>query len=105
MHCVDTASLSGDVMTDFREYLEESLRDPEFKEEWDALAPNYDIINAMIRSGLSTDELSAKSGIARRYIRSIEYANANPSLETLKRLAASMGARLRLEFVPIKSGE
>ena len=35
-------------MSDFRGYLSEQLKDPEFKKEWDALEPEFNVIQAMI---------------------------------------------------------
>lgn len=35
-------------MSDFREYLNKQLEDPEFKKEWDDLEPEFNAIQAMI---------------------------------------------------------
>ena len=35
-------------MNNFREYLNEQLKDSEFKKEWDALEPEFNVIQAMI---------------------------------------------------------
>lgn len=35
-------------MSDFREYLNEQLKNPEFKKEWDALEPEFNMIQATI---------------------------------------------------------
>lgn len=89
-------------MTDFEEYVAEKLKDPEFKAEFDALEPEYAIIQAMIdarkESGLTQKELSEKTGINQADISKLERGNANPSLRTLKRLAAGMGCTLKVEF-------
>lgn len=37
-------------MTDFNEYLDECMQDPEFKKEYDELAVEYEIKQAMIDS-------------------------------------------------------
>lgn len=90
-------------MTDFREYVAEKLKDPEFKAEYDALEPEFAIIHAMIdarkKSGITQEELAKKAGMSQGDISKIERGNANPSLNTLKRLAAGMDMRLRLEFL------
>lgn len=89
-------------MTDFEEYVAEKLKDPEFKAEFDALEPEYAIIQAMIdarkESGLTQKELSEKTGINQADISKLERGNANPSLITLKRLAVGMGCTLKVEF-------
>ena len=92
--------------TTFDEYLNEKLKDPEFKAEWDALEPEFAIIQALIdarvSSGLTQSELAKKTGIAQGDISKIENGNGNPSIRTLKRLAEGMGKNLKIEFVDVK---
>ena len=94
-------------MRTFNEYLSEQLQDPEFRAEWDALEPEFAIIQAMIdarkNSGITQKQLSEKTGIAQGDISKIEKGSANPSLNTLKRLASGMDMKLRIEFLPINS--
>lgn len=89
--------------TSFNEYLNEQLKDPEFKKEWDALEAEFSIVQAIIdareSSGLTQSELARKTGIAQGDISKIENGNGNPSIKTLKRLAQGMGKTLRIEFV------
>jgi len=91
-------------MSDFRDYLNEQMKDPEFKTEWDALQPELSLVQAMIDarkvSGLTQKQLSERTGIAQADISKLENGNANPSLRTLQRLAAGMGMNLKIEFVP-----
>lgn len=90
-------------MRRFEDYLNEKLKDPEFKKEYDALEPEFAIIQAIIdarkESGLTQKELSERTGIAQSDISKLERGNANPSLRTLQRLAEGMGMRLKIEFV------
>jgi uncharacterized protein involved in exopolysaccharide biosynthesis len=56
-------------MSEWKEYLNERLeKDSEFKREYDALQPEYEIIRAMYETYLSTGmtqkELAEKTGIA-----------------------------------------
>ncbi len=92
------------MATSYKEFRDELMRDPEFKAEYDALDAEFTIIQAMIdarnATGMTQKELSAKSGITQADISRLENGNANPSLRTLRRLAAAMGMQLRLEFVP-----
>ena len=92
-------------MTDFDEFLEEQLKDPEFRAEYDALEPEFAIVQAMIdarkQTGMTPQRLSELTGIAQGDISKIESGSANPSLRTLQRLAAGMGMRLRIEFLPV----
>lgn len=92
-------------MTTFDEFLNEQMKNEEFKKEYDALEPEFAVIQAMLdarkSAGLTQKELAERTGIAQADISRLENGNANPSLRTLQRLAEGMGMRLRLEFVPI----
>ena len=90
----------------FDEFLAKKLENPIFKAEYDALEPEYAIIHAMINarntSGLTQKELSEKTGINQGDISRIERGNANPSLNTLKKLAEGMNMTLQLVFTPVE---
>lgn len=91
-------------MSSYVKYRDEALKnDPVLKAEYDALAPEYDIIQAMIdaRKGLNITqkELSERTGITQADISRIENGTRNPSLNMMKRLAKGMGMVLKLEFV------
>jgi len=91
-------------MSQWDKFLEEQLKDPAFKAEYDALEPEFAIIQAMIdarsNSGLTQKQLSERAGIVQGDISRLENGNANPSLRTLKRLASAMDMNLKLEFTP-----
>ena len=93
-------------MDDFEEMLDELLTDPEFKAEWDALQPERAIAQAIIdarkRNGMTRQSFSEMTGISQGYISKLERGTANPSIRTLQRLAAGMGMKLMIEFVPIQ---
>ncbi len=90
----------------FRETLNEQMKDAAFKAEWDATEAEYQLIKTMLearqRKDITQKQLSEITGIAQADISRIENGNANPSLQTLVRLAAGMGARLKIEFVPVE---
>ena len=91
-------------MSDFRNYLNEQLKDEEFKKEYENLAPEFSIIQAVIdarkESNLTQKELSERTGIAQSDISKLENGNSNPTLGMLKRLADGMNMTVKLEFVP-----
>lgn len=95
-------------MSNFNDYLSQKMKDPAFKAEYDALDPEFSIIQAMIdarkASGLTQKQLADKTGIAQADISKLENGSANPSLRTLRRLAEGMGMQLKLEFVPANNG-
>ena len=98
--------MKGDVqMSSYSELKKELLRDPEVKAEYDALEPEFNIIQAMIDArktqNLTQKELSERTGITQADISRIENGTRNPSLEMVKRLARGLGMQLKLEIVPM----
>ena len=87
--------------------LAERMKEPAFKAEYEALEPEFAIIQAIIdarrTSGLTQKQLSEKTGITQADISKLESGTANPSLKTMRRLAAGMGMKLKLEFIPATS--
>ena len=95
-------------MSKFNDFLNEQLQDPEVRAEYEALEPEFSIMQAMIdarkSSGMTQKQLSEKTGIAQADISKLESGSANPSLRTLQRLAAGMGKRIKIEFQPFTMG-
>ena len=60
----------------------------------------YTLTLARENAEITQKELAKKTGINQANISKIERGMANPSLATLKRLAAGMGMQLKIEFVP-----
>ena len=83
------------------------LQNPDVKSEYDALQPEYDIIQAMINArvdqNITQKELSARTGITQADISRIENGTRNPSLSMVKKLARGLGMQLKLEFVKAPS--
>ena len=86
----------------YKEYKEKVLQNPEVKAEYDALQPEYDIIQAIINARneqhMTQTELAARTGITQADISRIENGTRNPSLAMVKRIAEGLGMQLRLEF-------
>lgn len=93
-------------MKSFRESLNMMLQDPEFKDEYDKIQPEMDIIRAMVDARVSQNltqkELAERTGINQADISKLENGTRNPSINLLKRLAAGMDMVLKIEFVPKK---
>ena len=91
-------------MSSYSEYRDKALlEDKALKEEYDALAPEYDLIQALIDArksqNLTQKELSERTGITQADISRIENGTRNPSLNMIKRLADGMGMVLKLDFI------
>ena len=84
--------------------LAKQMERTDFKTEYDALEPEFAIIQAIIdarkRSGITQKQLAERTGIAQSDISKLESGSANPSLKTMQRLASGMGAKLKIEFIP-----
>ena len=93
-------------MSEFQELLQEQLKDPDFKKEWDDIQPEMDVISAMIdariEQNLTQKELAARTGIDQADISKLENGTRNPSLKLLKKLASGLGMQLKIEFVPMQ---
>ena len=91
-------------MSGYQDFKKKALENPAVRAEYDRLAAEYAIKQAVIdarqASGLTQQQLAARTGINQADISKLENGSANPSLRTLQRLAAGMGMNLRIEFVP-----
>ena len=59
------------MATKFNDFLNEQLKDPEVKKEYDALAPEFAIIQAMIDARQASGSLAAVTGDIDRLLESI----------------------------------
>ena len=95
----------GMAMSSYKDYKKRALQNPEVKEKYDALQPEYDIIQAMIdarvQQNMTQKDLSAKTGITQADISRIENGTRNPRQSMVKKLAHGLGMQLKLEFVPM----
>lgn len=91
-------------MSEFKDFLDEQLENPDFKKEWEDIQPEMDVVRAIVDARISQNltqkELAARTGINQADISKLENGTRNPSLKLLKRLADGMGMVLKLEFVP-----
>ena len=96
-------------MLTLQEAIAKEMENPKFRAEWEALEPEFQIIRAIIEGRDSKEftqkQLSEATGITQADISRLENGTANPSLRTLKRLAAGLGMQLKLEFVPLANTE
>lgn len=90
------------------DHIKESLEDPEFRTEYERLAPYEELARIVImrRStlGLTQAELAARMGTTASAISRIESGQHATSPQTVKKLADAFGARavLGFEFGPAK---
>lgn len=90
-------------MSDFREHLAESLNDSAFKNEWEAQAPERDLMHAIVEArvaqNLSQKDLAERCNLKPSNLCRIENGNGNPSLATLNKIAQGLERKLEIRFV------
>ena len=94
-------------MSTFRDYFNERMeKDPEFRALAEYNEPDFQIMSAIAEAraetGMTQKELSERSGIIQAEISKMENGNANPSLKTLKKLAAGLHMKLIIRFEPLE---
>lgn len=91
-------------MKTLNQYMDEQLKNDEFRKEWENSQPELDVIRAIVDArtsqNLTQKELSERTGINQADISKLENGTRNPSLNLLKRLADGMDMMLELKFVP-----
>ena len=91
-------------MRKFDVFLAEQLEDEDFRQEYENLQPEFDVIRAMIEARISKNltqkQLAERTGINQADISKLENGTRNPSIKLLKRLAEGMDMALKIEFVP-----
>ena len=82
------------------------MKDPKFKAEYDALAPEFDLLEKMLKAraaaGLSQAQIAKKMHTTTSVIGRLETAGGkkhhSPSLRTLERYAAAVGCKIQIDF-------
>lgn len=100
---MDYADDSSEKMDDFTKHLNELLKDPEFRECWEADEAEFQarsaIIQARIETGMTQQQLAEATGMNQRAISRIESGRTNPTVRTLGRIARGFGKQVKIEFV------
>ncbi|MDP3973224.1 MAG: helix-turn-helix domain-containing protein [Candidatus Daviesbacteria bacterium] len=91
---------------DFNDFLNESLKNPKIKAEYDKLQPEFAMIQAVIdarvKKGVTQKELAQKIGTKQSVISRLESGKANPSVAFLKKLAQALNSHLEIRFTNFK---
>ncbi len=91
---------------DFNDFLNESLKNPKIKAEYDKLQPEFAMIQAVIdarvKKGVTQEELAQKIGTKQSVISRLESGRANPSVAFLKKLAQALNSHLEIRFTHFK---
>jgi ribosome-binding protein aMBF1 (putative translation factor) len=99
-------TINPEVEEDGREHLRELLEgNAEFRRIWEERRAGREVgllvLKRRLELGISQKELAERVGTSQNRIYSIESGDANPTLETLQRLATVLG--MPLEIRPVES--
>ena len=88
----------------YKEYKKAVLAgDPELRKEYEALGPQYKIINAVIaartQKNMTQAELAERSDTKQSNISRFESGNYNPSVEFLQKIAKALGKQLDITII------
>ena len=78
-------------MIQLDQMLEEQLKNEEFRKEYEAMQPEFDVVRAIVDARMSKNltqkELAERIGINHAYISNLENGIRNPTVNLFKRLA------------------
>lgn len=90
----------------FDQLKKEMLLDPEVREQYELLQPQYqlesEIIKARIEGKISQKELAKRINTTQAEISRIESQTISPSINTVAKIARAFGKRLEIRFVSQK---
>ena len=91
-------------MTKVRDLHRKWMKNKEYRKAYEELAPEFDLARAVIqaraRAGLTQEQLARRMDTTQSVIARLESGRTKPSTQTLERLAAATGTRLRISFEP-----
>ena len=80
------------------------MKNKEYRKAYDELSPEFAlaraVIDARVTAGLTQLQLAKRMDTTQRNAR-LESGRTRPSTQTLERLAAATGTRLRISFEPV----
>jgi len=86
----------------FKSFKQQALTKPGVKREYEALAPEFALVETIIRQrmkrGWSQADLASAIGTRQPVISRLERGEGNPSLKTLKRIAEALNLSLAVSM-------
>jgi transcriptional regulator with XRE-family HTH domain len=93
-----------DDLIPFEQLLEEELQDPEFRAEWERLAPARAVANRLVayraERGLTQTGLGRFLGMSQPAIARLESGDHLPTLQTLLKLAETLDLEILVRMTP-----
>ena len=89
-------------MTKVGELHERWRRDANYREAYERLGPEFEVVHALIeartRAGFTQAELAARMETTQSAVARMESGRVPPSMRTLAKVARATGTRLRISF-------
>lgn len=86
----------------FKKYFDKAMKDPKFKAEYNRFAPEYEIIEAIIKKriekNMSQSQMALKMGTKQSALSRLESGMYNPSLAFLKKVAVALDSKLSISI-------
>ena len=86
------------------DYFDRQMKDPEFAREYEALGPEFEIVDQIIalrlKRKMSQRDLAAKVGTQQPSIARFERRRVTTDLSFLRRVADALGADVKVSLVP-----
>jgi len=94
-------------MLTHEEMIGKMLKDPEVKAEYDALKPEFELLDELLKArdeaGLTQEEVARRMGTSRPAVARIEAGGGSkrhsPSIATLRKYADAVGCKLEVKLV------
>ena len=84
------------------DHIKESLKNPEFKKEWEQSEAEYQVSRALIAARvnrkISQQELAKKANTTQAVISRLENMTANPSIGLLQKIAQALNLKVKIQF-------
>ncbi|WP_391528339.1 helix-turn-helix domain-containing protein [Photorhabdus akhurstii] len=89
-------------MSSLKSLKSKALSNPDVKAEYDALEPEFELINTLLRmrhaAGLTQNQVAQRMGTKEANISRLEKGNGNPTLKTLLNYAKACNCELHFGF-------
>ena len=87
----------------WKEMKQNLLKDNNVKEEYEALRPQYELIEQVIKArielGLTQADLANKIGMKQSNISRFESGESNPSIEFISRIATGLNKSINIQLI------
>ena len=89
-------------MTKINDLHKDWMKDPEYVEEYNALAAEFELVEVLINareaSGFSQQEIAKRMNTKLSVVARLESAQGNPTVKTLSRYAQALGGHLQINI-------